>query len=563
MKKFLAGVSTAFLLAAIALLLVAPARAQVSGTTIVSGSTPVAGTCTSGYNLYNNSGVVGCQASSGSGTVTSVGFTGGLVSVGTPTTTPAFTVAGTSGGIPYFSSASAWASSGLLSANALMVGGGAGVAPSTVTTGAGVLTALGAAINASTGLPNVDGAITTGDCLVWGPGIEDAGAACGSGSSGLTVGTTTITSGTSGDVEFNNAGVLGEKGVTGTGLVALATSPALVTPALGAATGTSLAIGGATLGSNALAVTGLANFASAGSASAPTLSVGNQTTGLYSVSTTGLGITINGVLKGDYGITSSNNWTVTSTLNANNFLAVGSVGGGSTGTLYLGGGAGDTFWSRHAAADWQSGAADAASPVAQKLNVQSVVAGTSNTAGALWSVYDSAGTGSGASGGITFFTHPSGAGATVQNTPVAALNIGTGGALTLATTPYTSCGSLSTNGSGLLSCGSGPVPLSVGGTASISGSLGYYVCTTTCSITLPTPAAGAQFCIRNDSAVTTVITIVAITSVQFEKTTYNGYGTVTTGTMVSGGALGDKICLVGRDATHYLVGSFVGTWTNS
>ena len=86
-------------------------------------------------------------------------------------------------------------------------------------------------------------------------------------------------------------------------------------------------------------------------------------------------------------------------------------------------------------------------------------------------------------------------------------------------------------------------PLTVGTGGTISTADGYYICTTTCAITLPTPAAGFQFCIRNDSAVTTVITISAITSVQFEKTTYNGYGTVTTGTMVSGGALGDKICL--------------------
>lgn len=85
----------------------------------------------------------------GSGTVTSVAqsFTGGLISVaGSPITTSgtlALTVAGTSGGIPYFSSASTWASSAALDANALVVGGGAGAAPSTVTTGTGVVTALG------------------------------------------------------------------------------------------------------------------------------------------------------------------------------------------------------------------------------------------------------------------------------------------------------------------------------------------------------------------------------------------------------------------------------------
>jgi hypothetical protein len=79
----------------------------------------------------------------GSGTVTSVSWTGGIVSIATATTTPAFTIAGTSGGIVYFDSATTWASSGVLAANALVVGGGAGAAPSTVTTGTGVVTALG------------------------------------------------------------------------------------------------------------------------------------------------------------------------------------------------------------------------------------------------------------------------------------------------------------------------------------------------------------------------------------------------------------------------------------
>lgn len=50
---------------------------------------------------------------------------------------------GTSGGVPYFSGSTAIASSGVLAANALMVGGGAGTAPSTITTGTGVTTALG------------------------------------------------------------------------------------------------------------------------------------------------------------------------------------------------------------------------------------------------------------------------------------------------------------------------------------------------------------------------------------------------------------------------------------
>lgn len=51
--------------------------------------------------------------------------------------------------------------------------------------------------------------------------------------SDIVVGTTTVTGGTNGRVLFDNAGTLGEKAVTGSGDVVLATSPTLVTPALG------------------------------------------------------------------------------------------------------------------------------------------------------------------------------------------------------------------------------------------------------------------------------------------------------------------------------------------
>jgi hypothetical protein len=106
-------------------------------------------TAGSGITITNGNGSITIASTGGSGTVTSVAqtFTGGLISVsGSPITTSgtlALTVAGTSGGIPYFSSASTWASSAALAANAIVIGGGAGVAPSTTTTGTGVLTALG------------------------------------------------------------------------------------------------------------------------------------------------------------------------------------------------------------------------------------------------------------------------------------------------------------------------------------------------------------------------------------------------------------------------------------
>ena len=96
----------------------------------------------------------------GSGTVTSVSWTGGIVSVATETTTPAFTIAGTSGGIPYFSSGTTWASSAALAASALVIGGGAGNAPATTTTGTGVITALGIAANGTGGFVTDTGTVT-------------------------------------------------------------------------------------------------------------------------------------------------------------------------------------------------------------------------------------------------------------------------------------------------------------------------------------------------------------------------------------------------------------------
>ena len=111
----------------------------ISSVTALSGA--VTGTPSSTTYLRGDS--TWATISTSSGTVTSVSFTGGLISVATATTTPALTVAGTSGGLVYFSSASTWASSAVLTANSLMIGGGAGVAPSTITTGTGVVTALG------------------------------------------------------------------------------------------------------------------------------------------------------------------------------------------------------------------------------------------------------------------------------------------------------------------------------------------------------------------------------------------------------------------------------------
>lgn len=66
----------------------------------------------------------------------------------------------------------------------------------------------------------------------------------------------------------------------------------------------------------------------------------------------------------------------------------------------------DTYLGRQAAANIRLGLADAASPVAQTLSVQNVVAGTSDTAGANFTIAASRGTGTGISGKIIFQTAP-------------------------------------------------------------------------------------------------------------------------------------------------------------
>lgn len=104
--------------------------------------------------------------------------------------------------------------------------------------------------------------------------------------------------------------------------------------------------------------------------------------------------------------------------------------------------------------------------------------------------------------------------------------------------------------------------LTAGTSVTLSAPRQYFVCTSTCTITVPVPAAGDEFCVMNDDNINTVITLSAIgSSARYENTTRTAYGTAGTGTLVSGGAIGDKVCIVGRDSTHYLTTSFNGTWT--
>lgn len=200
--------------------------------------------------------------SGGGGAITSVGLTmPSVFSVaGSPIVSGAGTLAvtanGTSGGIPYFSAATTMASSGALTANAPVLGGGAGASPT-----------VGTRTGNTTAFATFSGATTSGRCVQ----LDASGnlaATAGACSSATPGGSTT-------QVQFNNAGVFdGSANLTWV-------SPTLTIGVAGATTG-QLVLTGGTSGSITLkgqAVAGTYNFnlpTSAGTAGTPLLSGGGS-----------------------------------------------------------------------------------------------------------------------------------------------------------------------------------------------------------------------------------------------------------------------------------------------
>jgi len=114
----------------------------------------------------------------------------------------------------------------------------------------------------------------------------------------------------------------------------------------------------------------------------------------------------------------------------NNAIHIGSYGLGIGSASYVafssstnGAGSSDLFISRKGTANLLLGFADAAAPIAQTLSVQSVVAGTTNTAGANLTITGSQGTGTGTGGSIIFQTAQAGSSGSTQNALSAALTI--------------------------------------------------------------------------------------------------------------------------------------------
>ena len=117
-----------------------------------------------------------------------------------------------------------------------------------------------------------------------------------------------------------------------------------------------------------------------------------------------------------------------------------------------------------------------------------------------------------------------------------------------------------TAGNGL--CGSPVSTIVSSGAITVTAQNTYVICTTTCTVTPLAPAANVQLCVQNDIGVSSVITLAALGSGKYYGLVdHSAYGTANH-TLVSGGAVGDQVCLTGKDTTHYNPWASAGTWTD-
>lgn len=328
---------------------------------------------------------------------------------------------------------------------------------------------------------------------------------------GPTIGTTPIISGANTKVLFDNSAVVGEYTISGTGNVCMTSNCVMTTPNIGTPSAATLTNATGLVPSTGLAATGTPSATTylegdnkwvtiAGSGTVTNVATGNCLTGGP--------ITTTGTVQGTYLIDART--TTTETINANDACQL------------------VTF--------------NNASPVAV------TIAQATGAFGGGWSVD----------------IENKGAGPVTVTPTTSTVN----GAATLVIPKNMGCTLVSDNTNyQVAQCTAvAQTPLTIGGNVSLTGASAIYVCNAACLVTPPVPVAGYQFCVLNDANVSTKITLGPNTGVFYQKAvapgTTNDYGS-TGGNIASAGNVGDMICIIGRDATHYLVGAFGGTWTNS
>jgi len=316
-------------------------------------------------------------------------------------------------------------------------------------------------------------------------------------SGSLTIGTTSIASGTTGRILYDNAAVVGEALLTYSaanlqlGAADVAGAPVAQTLSAQSASGISNTAG-ANLTINGSAGTGTGAGGSIILQVAPAATT-NTTKNAYATALT---------IAGDKSFTFAGNISVgANDVHVNNSCYVGWQGnlvskssgqiGFTNGVANGGNNSPDTMFTRFAAANLQLGAADAAAPVAQTLQVQSVVAGTTNTAGAALVIGGSKSTGTGVGGSIVIKTSASGSTGSTQNAFVTVLTINA--SPTTTSTP----GSVVASGALTSASATGGIGYSTGAggtvTQATSRTTGVTLNTATGAITLVSAAGSATF----------------------------------------------------------------------
>lgn len=279
-----------------------------------------------------------------------------------------------------------------------------------------------------------------------------------------------VPGGTPNQVQYNNAGAFGGFTVGGDGTLPAGTGLLNVTSLNGKAVtlagalttvgafATTLTTTGATAltlpTAGTLAITSANTFTGiqtlpAGSAAAPSMTLGDATTGLYRSALNQWGLAVNGAIgyiftgtdttipdgKINFGAATGANIGRTSGQNigfysgATAYASIGINGIIIENTDNLSWAVtpanltGNTFIGRAGAANIRQGDIDAAVPVAQTFSTQSVIAGTSNTAGVNRIFAGSQGTGTGIGGSILFQVAKSGISGTAQNPLATGLTI--------------------------------------------------------------------------------------------------------------------------------------------